>query len=216
MVSFLKPHGTALDLDRVVIGLEWNDRKTNATERIDHPSLDLDAFVFLLNHEEKVCEDEDCIFYGNPKSTCGSVELLGDNLTGGAEGDCEKIRLCLRTIPEYVSSILVVVAIFRGKQRQQYFDHIDACLKIKKGEEELEVARVNISDRIPNDASETCLRESNAIVCGKFLRVGSTWKFCVLARPILGDFNDLARGYGLDVEDEYGNYIEGDEGVFQG
>ena len=70
-------------LAKVSLGLGWDERSTDGAE------FDLDAVAFLVGADGKVSADSDFIFYNNLKSTCGAVEHLGDNTTGGGDGDDE-------------------------------------------------------------------------------------------------------------------------------
>ena len=47
-------------------------------------AFDLDASAFLLNADGKVRSDADFIFYNQKKSSDGSIEHQGDNLTGAS------------------------------------------------------------------------------------------------------------------------------------
>ena len=77
-------------LKEVMIGLGWD------VKRYDGGSdFDLDASAFLLGDSGKVPSDGEFIFYGNKKHESGSVEHMGDNLTGAGEGDDEQIKINL-------------------------------------------------------------------------------------------------------------------------
>lgn len=76
-------------IKQIRIGLGWDPRVTTGKD------FDLDASVFLVNSEGKCRSDKDFIFYNNLKSTEGSVEHTGDNLTGEGDGDDEVIKVDL-------------------------------------------------------------------------------------------------------------------------
>ncbi len=71
-------------LSKIVVGLGWdiNRHSTGA-------DFDLDATAFLLGGNQKVTSNKDFIYYGNLKHISGGIEHLGDNLTGGGDGDDE-------------------------------------------------------------------------------------------------------------------------------
>ena len=71
-------------LKKVVVGLGWDVNQFDTGG-----AFDLDAAAFLLDANGKVAKQEDFVFYGNLKHSSGSVEHLGDNLTGGGDGDDE-------------------------------------------------------------------------------------------------------------------------------
>jgi tellurium resistance protein TerD len=87
----------APSLDNMTIGLGWD---TNASDT--GASFDLDASVFLVNATGKTNSDQDFIFYNNLHSADGSVEHLGDNLTGEGDGDDEKVKVALSKVSENV------------------------------------------------------------------------------------------------------------------
>ena len=68
-------------LKHLLIGLGWDVNKYDGGF-----DFDLDAAAFLLGANGKVRDDEDFVFYNNLKHKSGSVEHMGDNLTGAGEG----------------------------------------------------------------------------------------------------------------------------------
>ena len=75
-------------LKKILIGLGWDTNKYDGGF-----DFDLDAAAFLLGANGKVNSDDDFIFYNNLKHISGSVEHMGDNLTGEGEGDDEEIKI---------------------------------------------------------------------------------------------------------------------------
>ena len=69
-------------LKNVMVGLGWdvNQFDTGA-------DFDLDTAAFLLTDSGKVADSGDFVFYGNLKHASGSVQHMGDNLTGAGDGD---------------------------------------------------------------------------------------------------------------------------------
>ena len=76
---------------------------------------DLRASAFLLGANGKVRRDEDFIFYGNLKSTDGSVLHTGDNLTGAGEGDDEVLIIDFTKVPPDVQKIAITVTIYEAE-----------------------------------------------------------------------------------------------------
>ena len=79
-ISLSKEAGSA-GVAKLTVGLGWDPR---ATDGVD---FDLDASAFLLNAGGKVRSDADFIFYNQRNSACGGIEHMGDNRTGGGDGD---------------------------------------------------------------------------------------------------------------------------------
>ena len=106
-------------LSRILIGLGWDTRSTDGAD------FDLDASLFMLNAEGRVRSDADFIFYNNLKSTDGSVEHTGDNLTGEGEGDDEAIKVTVTAVPPDVDKLVVAVTIHDAQARGQNFGQVE-------------------------------------------------------------------------------------------
>ena len=102
-------------LTKILIGLGWDARATDGAD------FDLDASAFLLAESGKVRRDSDFIFYNQLKSSDGSVEHTGDNLTGEGEGDDESIKVDLSRVPAEIQKIAVAVTIHDAENRRQNF-----------------------------------------------------------------------------------------------
>ncbi len=64
-------------LKHVVVGLGWDVNQFDTGG-----DFDLDAAAFLLTDSGKVSAQEDFVFFGNLNHPSGSVQHMGDNLTG--------------------------------------------------------------------------------------------------------------------------------------
>ena len=93
-------------LKNVIVGLGWdiNQFDTGA-------DFDLDAAAFLLSDSGKAASSDDFVFYGNLKHASGSVQHMGDNLTGAGDGDDEQIRIDLSLVPASITKIAFTVTI---------------------------------------------------------------------------------------------------------
>lgn len=87
-------------LRSVVVGLGWDVRTTTGTD------FDLDAAALLVDPAGRVLSDKHFVFFNNLKSPDGSVEHLGDNLTGEGDGDDEQLRVDLANVPADVDKIV--------------------------------------------------------------------------------------------------------------
>lgn len=101
-------------LSRVIVGLGWD---VNAFDT--GGDFDLDAAAFMVTESGKVSRQEDFVFYGNLTHPSGSVQHMGDNLTGTGEGDDEQIRIDLSKIPPEISKIAFSATIYEAEQRHQ-------------------------------------------------------------------------------------------------
>ena len=107
-------------LKEVLIGLGWDTNKYDGGK-----DFDLDASVFMLGANGKVRSDADFVFYGNLKHESGSVEHMGDNLTGAGDGDDEEIKVFLDKVPADVEKIDFTVTIYEAEQRKQNFGQVE-------------------------------------------------------------------------------------------
>ncbi|MBQ7496453.1 MAG: TerD family protein, partial [Selenomonas sp.] len=106
-------------LSRIMVGLGWDTNKYDGGA-----DFDLDASAFLCGANGKVNTDEDFVFYNNLKHKSGSVEHMGDNLTGEGEGDDEQIKVDLSKVPANVDKINFTVTIHEADSRHQNFGQV--------------------------------------------------------------------------------------------
>ena len=99
-------------LSKVVVGLGWDVNQFDTGG-----SFDLDAAAFLVTDSGKVSKPEDFVFYGNLTHPSGSVQHLGDNLTGEGDGDDEQIKVNLTGVPANIMKIVFTVTIYDGSRR---------------------------------------------------------------------------------------------------
>jgi tellurium resistance protein TerD len=172
-------------LTNIVIGLGWDTRSTDGSD------FDLDASMFVLKEDNKVRSDSDFIFYNNRTGADGSVEHLGDNLTGEGEGDDEQIKVNLNAVPQDVANLAVGVTIHEADTRRQNFGMVsNAFIRVINGADNSEIARYDLSE----DAST-----ETAMVFGEVYRRGSEWKFKAVGQGFQGGLGPLARNYGVNV-----------------
>jgi tellurium resistance protein TerD len=172
-------------LRNILIGLGWDARST------DGAAFDLDASLFILKEDGKVRSDSDFIFYNNLKSSDGSVQHMGDNLTGEGEGDDEQIRVDLAKVPPDVTRLAVSVTIHDADARRQNFGMVSsAFIRVVNADNNAEIARFDLSE----DASiET------AMVFGEVYRHSGEWKFKAVGQGFGGGLGPLARNFGVNV-----------------
>jgi tellurium resistance protein TerD len=172
-------------LKRVVIGLGWDPRVT------DGAAFDLDGSAYLLKSDGKVRGDLDFIFYNNLRSSDGSVVHAGDNLTGGGDGDDEKITVDLGAIPAEIDKIAFAVTIHEAEPRRQNFGMVgQAYIRCLNADGNTELARYDLSE---DGSVET------AMIFGELYRYGSEWKFRAIGQGFKGGLGPLARSYGVNA-----------------
>ena len=174
---------------RVRVGLGWDVRTTTGTD------FDLDASALLLNANGKVASDADFVFFNNPKSPCGCVEHLGDNLTGKGEGDDERLVVDLEGLSSVVERVIFPVSIFDAENRGQSFGQVrNAFIRIvdlsNPAAGEVELARYDLSE---DAATET------AMLFGELYRHNGTWKFKALGTGYSSGLQGIAQDFGVNV-----------------
>ena len=173
-------------LKNILIGLGWDTNKYDGGS-----DFDLDASVFLLKADGKVNGNEDFVFYGNLKHVSGSVEHLGDNLTGAGEGDDEEIKIDLSKVPENIEKIDFTVTIYEADERKQNFGQVEnAFIRVMNAENNEELIRYDLGEDF---SVET------AVVIGELYRNKGEWKFNAIGSGFSGGLGALGRNYGVDI-----------------
>ncbi|HWJ86166.1 MAG TPA: TerD family protein [Cellulomonas sp.] len=172
-------------LTSVVVGLGWDLRTTTGAD------FDLDASALLLDAGGKVPTDQHFVFFNNLKSPDGSVQHLGDNLTGEGEGDDEQVKVDLSVVPAEVDKIVFPVSIYDADSRGQSFGQVrNAFIRVVNGAGGAELARYDLSE----DAST-----ETAMVFGELYRNGGEWKFRAVGQGYASGLAGIARDFGVTL-----------------
>ena len=176
---------TAPGLSKLLVGLGWNVRTT------DGAAFDLDASSFLLNANGKVRSDADFIFFNQKKSTCGSVESMGDNRTGAGDGDDETLKVDLAMVPGDVGKIVFTVTIYDGEARRQNFGQVNnAYIRVMDAGSGDEIVRYDLSEDYSVETS---------LIVGELYRNGPEWKFRAVGQGSREGLGFLAREFGVNI-----------------
>ena len=109
-------------LSKLLIGLGWDEVKQSRGFFAPKPQpIDCDASAILLQNG-KLCSKEDLIYFGNLRHKSGTVQHMGDNLTGAGDGDDEQILVDLASIPAQYDRIVIVVNIYQAVCRYNLSD----------------------------------------------------------------------------------------------
>jgi len=173
-------------LNKILIGLGWDVNRYDGSE-----SFDLDASAFLLGGNGKAGNENDFIFYNNPRGGNESVNHMGDNLTGEGEGDDEQIKIDLGQVPGHIEKIAFTVTIHDAETRSQNFGQVsNAFIRI--------VDEASGQELIHYDLSEDFSIET-AVVTGELYRHGGEWKFNAIGSGFAGGLTALCQNFGLQV-----------------
>lgn len=174
-------------LKNVVVGLGWDVNQFDTGG-----DFDLDAAAFMLTDAGRVSGQEDFVFFGNLTHPSGSVQHMGDNLTGAGEGDDEQIKIDLTKVPENITKIAFTVTIYEPEKRRQNFGQINnAFIRIYNEDTGEEMLRYDLGEDF---SIET------AAVFGEVYKNGSEWKFNAIGSGYQGGLAALCAQYGVEVE----------------
>jgi tellurium resistance protein TerD len=172
-------------LKQITVGLGWDERATDGSE------FDLDASAFVLNSSGRVRSDDDFIFYNNLKSNDGFIEHLGDNTTGGGDGDDEQITIDLQQLDSSVDKISIYVTIHDAEARGQNFGMVsNAFIRIINTTTGEEIARYDLSE---DSSTET------AMIFADIYRRNIDWKFRAVGQGFAGGLGPIAKRYGVNI-----------------
>ena len=172
-------------LTNILVGLGWDERST------DGASFDLDASAFMLNEGEKVRSDADFIFYNQLRSSDGSVEHTGDNLTGVGEGDDESLKIQLPGVPQDVTKVAFTVTINDAEKNGQNFGMIrNAFIRVVNTADQSEICRYDLTEDF---STET------ALIFGELYRHSGEWKFRAVGQGFQGGLRALCQNFGVNI-----------------
>ena len=108
--------------------------------------FDLDASVLCLDHNKRVTDIKDIVYFGNLQHSSRSIIHQGDNLTGAGDGDDEVIVVDLPKIPKRIARLVFVVNIYECIQRKQDFSQVEnAFVRLVNSTNNQELARYELS-----------------------------------------------------------------------
>ncbi len=173
-------------LSKIVVGLGWDVNKYDGGS-----AFDLDAAAFMLTANGKVQNDSDFVFYNNLKHSSGSVQHMGDNLTGAGDGDDEQIKIDLSKVPANIEKIAFTVTIHEAEQRRQNFGQVsNAFIHV--------FDEVKNTDLIRYDLGEDFSIET-AVVVAELYRSSGEWKFNAIGSGFQGGLKALCQNFGVSI-----------------
>lgn len=184
----------APNLQKLLLGLGWDIAQRPGGIRsifVENHDLDLDATVVCLDQHQRLCQDQDVIYFGNLQHESGAITHLGDHLTGGGQGDNEQIVVDLAQIPDRIHTLVFLVNIYRCQERHQNFgDIIKAFVRLVNHTTQQEVALYHISGQK--------YKSMTALKMVALQRLGQGWEVLALGEgltvPGLKEIIDLYRG----------------------
>ena len=167
-------------LAKVIVGLGWDEAKPSggggggffATlfggAATTHQAIDCDASAIMLKNG-KFVDRTDLVYFGNLKHKSGTVNHMGDNLTGEGEGDDEQIVIDMSRVPAEYDKIVIVVNIYQAVQRKQHFGMIEnAFIRLVDARNNKEMCKYNLTENYSG---------MTAMIFGEIYRHNGEWKF---------------------------------------
>ena len=168
-------------LAKVIVGLGWDEAKPlggggggffatlfGGGAATTHQAIDCDASAIMLKNG-KFVDRTDLVYFGNLKHKSGTVNHMGDNLTGEGEGDDEQIVIDLSRVPAEYDKIVIVVNIYQAVQRKQHFGMIEnAFIRLVDARNNKEMCKYNLTENYSG---------MTAMIFGEIYRHNGEWKF---------------------------------------
>lgn len=159
-------------LTKLRMGLGWDKAPTAGALGTGAPDIDLDASAVQFAGGELF----DLAFYNNLRTRDGSVEHLGDNLTGRGEGDDEVIAVDLDRVYQRVDTIVFLVSSYHGHTLEwvsnAYCRLVDEAADAGAGG--VELARFRLTLGVPE----------TGIAMAKLARDGEGWRLHTIGEGI--------------------------------
>lgn len=155
------------------------------TVKCVHVGPDADLSALLLTASGKVCTDEDFVFYGQPASTCGSVQY--HDKKNGAE--CEHaLTIDLSKVPAAIAKIAITLTI--DPETPKTFASVS----------KLALSVCNAAGSAIVDMAPKGDKENAFIICEIYKRNGA-WKVRNFSQGFTNGLAGVATAFGVDVGD---------------
>lgn len=162
-------------LSKVLVGLGWDEvqQKRGFFNLGKQADIDCDASAIMLRNG-KLSGNGDLIYFGNLQHRSGTVQHLGDNLTGAGDGDDEQIIIDLANMPQEYDKIVIVVNIYEAVLRKQHFGMIrNAFIRLVDGRTNQEMCKYNLTEDYSG---------MTAMIFGEIYRYNGEWKFSAVGQ----------------------------------
>ncbi|WP_217711627.1 TerD family protein [Actinomadura sp. NAK00032] len=169
------PRGAAVDLPD-------ETRWTVTASWVQHASCEVDVVAFALDDDGQVSCDEDFVFYGAAESPDGTVRLAADGPTEQA------VAVDVAGLPQAVRKVTIAAAI-DGTVTFGELGPVE--LGIGPGDGEQAFAQATL------DAGTS----ERTMLLAELYRRGPRWRIRVVGQGHDFGLAELARGFGVDVED---------------
>lgn len=162
-------------LSKVLVGLGWDEvqQKRGFFNLGKQADIVCDASAIMLRNG-KLSGNGYLIYFGNLQHRSGTVQHLGDNLTGAGDGDDEQIIIDLANMPQEYDKIVIVVNIYEAVLRKQHFGMIrNAFIRLVDGRTNQEMCKYNLTEDYSG---------MTAMIFGEIYRYNGEWKFSAVGQ----------------------------------
>ncbi|MEU0737859.1 TerD family protein [Streptomyces sp. NPDC006134] len=149
---------------------------------------DVDASALLLGPDDRVRDDEDFVFYNQPRHPSGKVWRLGKKRV--AEDLTDTIQTDLPGVEPGVRRILLVAS-----ADGVAFDRVRDLRILLYDAAAADAEPLAYFDVTPETGAET------ALICGELYRRGDGWKFRALGEGYSNGLEGLATDFGISVDE---------------
>lgn len=173
-------------LSKIVVGLGWDEVKGYGQQDVD-----CDAIAILLG-KGYTSTIRDVVFYNNLTHSSLAVKHMGDNLTGGGDGDDEQIVIDLNALPSYVDKIVIAVTIYQAVQRRQHFGMVEnAFIRLVNSATHQEICHYKLTENYSG---------CTAMIFGEVYKYEGEWKFNAIGQGTSDNsVLDIARRYNVTL-----------------
>jgi DNA polymerase III epsilon subunit family exonuclease len=169
-------------LDDLLVTLQW------AFPEKDDTQIDMDVSGFLLTAESKVRGDKDIVFYNQPATKEGSLELLERS---NPSRQCFKLNLT--KIPKTIEKIAFTLTLYEPDKTAFQLNQLQAlCVQISNGDNTVDYVTYPL---------ESCDEEA-ALILVEIYRYQGDWKIRAINQGFVGGLAALATHYGVKVKEK--------------
>ena len=151
--------------------------------QITGPGLTFDISCFGLDADERLSDDRYFVFFNQPKTPEGSIQLLG-----AQAGDTESFRVTLERIPPQIRRLSFTATVDGAGQMSQV---APGYIRVVAGGEE--VARYSFTG--------TEFSTERAVMLGDFY-LKDVWRFAAVGQGFDGGLDALLKNFGGEVAEE--------------
>lgn len=162
-------------LERVEIGLGWD---TDSKKGFFSPKADWDLDAGVSCYTGK--KQDVLVYFGKKSAYGGAVYHSGDNRTGYGDGDDETITINLKSIPEKIDRLRIVIHIYDWLFRFQHFGFVKNCyVRVTDKDRKAELIKYDMDD------NRRMFFKTGLIVAELQREENGEWTFKAIGKPVV-------------------------------